>query len=160
MIVIADTSVLIALGAAERLDLLHKLWKVVFVPQRVLAEISVGRPGYSEVVKAVENGWLKVCPFSEEDTFLPLDPTSGEAHCLLLAQKMEADLTLIDDLFARKVAVSAGFKISGSVGVIMLSLRRNLLSVKEVYEILDAWRIIGFRLSKKLVQMILDEASR
>ncbi len=37
---VADTSVLIALGAAGHLDLLHKMWEVIFIPRAVLEEVS------------------------------------------------------------------------------------------------------------------------
>ncbi len=37
---VADTSVLIALGAAGHLDLLHKMWEVIFIPRAVLEEVQ------------------------------------------------------------------------------------------------------------------------
>lgn len=87
---------LIALGVAGKLDLLRNLWEVVLIPPEVLKEVGVNKPGYTEVMRAVSEGWLKVGSSDEKGSVvLPLAPTSGEAKCLLLAKKMKADLVLI-----------------------------------------------------------------
>lgn len=159
MKVVVDATVLIALGAAGQIGLLHSLWEAIFVPPAVLAEVEKGKPGYDEVQWARTEGWLverlpKLLQVKESP---PLKAGSGEAECLRLAREVNADLILTDDMRARKAAENAGFVVLGSVGVILKSFRISLLTRQQVLQTLEAWQTINFRLNEDIVEQITRE---
>ena len=114
---VADTSVLIALGAAGHLDLLHKMWEVIFIPGAVLEEVQPERPGYAAVQEAIEQGWLKVVK-TQVPVSLPVWMGTGETECLALARQIASDVVLMDEIRARKIILSHGFRVAGSVGIV------------------------------------------
>lgn len=152
MIVISDTSVLVELAVVQKLDLLQKLWKVVFIPMEVLREVKPGKPGYAEVEAAIAAGWLKVKPHSSPS--LP----RGEDGCLSLARELGANLVLADDEKARKKLSAAGFTVSGAAGVLVVGLRHNHVSGMEILSALQTWEKLGFRLSRGLVRLLQEKA--
>ena len=152
MIAIADTSVLIALGAVGKLDLLQKMWKVVFVPPAVLREIATEKPGSVPVFKAITEGWLVVKPVKDKFAFHGLGP--GETECLLLAQKIRPDAVLMDEARGRKIALSKGFRVIGTVGIVLKGLKSGTLTRADVPLILKKWGEINFRLSTDLVHLL------
>lgn len=152
MIVISDTSVLVGLAAAQKLDLLQKLWKVVFIPQEVLREIKPGKPGHAEVQAAIAAGWLKVKPHGGPSLSM------GEDGCLFLARELNAGLVLVDDEKARKKLSAAGFTVSGAVGVLVAGLRHNHVDGQEIPPIIQVWEKLGFRLSRELARLLQEEA--
>jgi predicted nucleic acid-binding protein len=61
MIVVSDTSPIINLAAVGQLELLHKIYGEIAIPQAVYHEIVVigaGQPGATEVIRScLKNGW-------------------------------------------------------------------------------------------------------
>ena len=143
MIVITNSGPLIALGKLSLLNLLEPLYKEVMLPARVYDEV-IGRgtkQGYLDTVQAklaVHRGYLLMRPVMLNDAgidFLPLDP--GEKAVLNLALENKADLVLMDDMLARKQARNLGFKVTGTLGIIVSAYRKNLLSLDELRIIFD-----------------------
>ena len=56
----------------------------------------------------------------------------GEAAAITLAQQEGIVLFFTDDLVARLVAISLGFKVHGSVGILLRAFRENLLTKDDV----------------------------
>ena len=152
MIVISDASVLVGLAVVQKLGLLQKLWKVVFIPPEVLREVKPGKPGYTEVQAAIAAGWLRVRPHSS------LSLSRGEDGCLALARELGADLVLADDLKARKKLSAAGLRISGAVGVLVTALRYGHVHGPEALSVLETWERLGFRLSRGLIRFLQEKA--
>ena len=59
VIVVSDTSPLIALSHVGLFDLPKELWGELYIPQAVRSEIKKD-PGRKELEEAVRNGWLVV----------------------------------------------------------------------------------------------------
>lgn len=142
MIVIADASPLVALSTCSCLPLLEQLFGQVRVPEAVFYEVSV--PGKSEAPSL--NAYLqgKVLAASLEN--FPIYPTTGlglgEREAMALYLSLSADLLLVDDRRAKKVAYSNGLEVMGSVGVLLLAKQRGLLThVKTLLDILAASEI-------------------
>jgi predicted nucleic acid-binding protein len=108
VIVVSNSSPLIALSRIGRLDLLASFYKRILVPAEVYHEVTVdgrGLPGAEEVRKAV---WVEVAPRTS-----PMDPSleqacqglgAGERGAILLAKSLPADLVLLDESKARCTA--------------------------------------------------------
>ena len=109
MIVVSNSSPLIALARIGRLNLLASFCKRILIPAEVQYEVTVagrGLPGAEEVRKAP---WIEVVPQKS-----PADPSltqacqslgAGERGAILLAKSLEADLVLLDDRKARRVGM-------------------------------------------------------
>lgn len=156
MIVVADASVLIALAACGKLDLLRQLWKVVFIPPAVRNEVvQEGKVGAEEIERAISEGWIIVQSVASEEK-----PGStlgkGESECFALAGQMRADLILLDDNYARRKAERLGFRRVGTIGIFLAGIGKGLIAREELPLLLDRLSSIDFRLSPKLKQMLFN----
>lgn len=132
MIVVSNSSPLIALARIGRLTLLHSFYKRILVPAEVHDEVTVagrGLPGAEEVGHA---GWIEVAAQASL-----VDPSleraceslgAGERSAIVLAKSLPADLLLLDEWKARRIAREVGLAITGCLGVLEAGARRGLVS--------------------------------
>jgi predicted nucleic acid-binding protein len=130
--VVADSSPLIILAKLSLFDLLPKLYPHVYISAEVYAEVVVagaGLPGASNVAEAE---WIEVKPIRNPaqlaTAVTKFNLGVGELSTIILARELKAELTLIDDLRARRLAKSAGFEVRGAVGILELLYRRRDIS--------------------------------
>jgi uncharacterized protein len=154
VIVVSNSSPLIALARIDRLNLLASFYKRILIPTEVQYEVTVagrGLPGAEEVRKA---HWIEVAPQKA-----PGDPSlaqacqglgAGERGAILLAMSLEADLILMDERKARRVARDAGLSVVGCLGILEAGGRRGLVSdLRQAY--IDLLRQ-GVRFDIRLLQ--------
>ena len=158
MKVICDAAVLIGLAKIGKLNLLDKLYKNIYVPWGVYEEVVVrgrGRPGAEEIDQAKWIRKIKVKDRIAVD-LLVSEFGQGESEALVLGKELKADWLILDDARARTAAISAGFRIIGLAGVLLLAKQRNLIEqIKPLYdELMDK----NFRLSDKIMKTILQKA--
>lgn len=153
MVVISDTSVLIALGVAKKINLLHQMWKVIFIPEAVFREIREKEPGSAQVREAVILGWIKV-KHTDEQYFQGLG--LGESSCLELAKAMKADLVLMDERKGRKIARGLGYRVMGTVGIIYECIKAGIVPKNGLPAVLKAWDGINFRLGPEIVEHLKE----
>lgn len=113
MIVVSDASALIALARIGRLDLLRQLAAQVRVPEAVYREVSEAgrsRPG-SEAISGA--AWIPRSAVSDRAAVARLRDRlgAGEAEVIVLARELPADLMILDDATARRVAEAPGLKV-------------------------------------------------
>lgn len=139
-----------------RLELLRDLFGTVLVPQTVYTEVvrpGSGLPGEREVGEA---DWIKVQPVGNTGFVrvlgLELDP--GESEAIVLAMESGADLLLIDERKARRVASRLGLKVAGTTGLLVLAKQKGLLPA--IRPVLDALGIhAGFRVGSGVYEQAL-----
>lgn len=131
MIVVSNSSPLVALARIHRLDLLANLYQRILIPAEVHQEVTVagrGLPGAEEVLRA---GLIAVATSNT-----PLDSTleqacqtlgAGERGAILLARSLKADLILLDEGKARRIARDAGLPVLGCLGVLEAGVRKGFL---------------------------------
>lgn len=147
MIVVSDTSPLIALAHLGRLAMLETLFARIMLP-----------PGVDEEFRRFEQG--RFARLREETTFLdvraPRDVARveqlatrldrGESEALALALELRPDAVLVDELAARKTAASLGFTCIGTLAVLVLAKNAGLL--QEVGPLIDRLQSeLDFRVS-------------
>jgi predicted nucleic acid-binding protein len=130
--VVSDSSPLITLAKIGRLELLHRLYRTMLITPQVYGEVvMVGaeRAGSVEVsasqwieVKAIRN--LEVLTAARENFGLGI----GETSAIILGAEVNADIVLIDEIKARKVARGQGLAVLGCVGVLEDAYNSRLLS--------------------------------
>jgi len=135
--VICDAGPFIHLDELNCLDLLAD-FKEIIVPLVVEKEISEHRPS------ALQNQGLNINRSSERNdigeellTLLRIfSLDAGEIEALALMEKNPQHIFLTDDAAARLVAVQMKFKVHGTVGVLIRSIRRRLRKPEEILYIL------------------------
>ena len=164
MIVISNASPLIYLAKANRIHLLKDLFEKIIIPTEVYNEVVTRglKDNFSDarlVESAVKEGWIEVVKLSESTRKNVLDFEEldyGEIAVLKLAGTYPDCLILIDDASARKIAESLGYKVKGTLYVILLATRRKIISEKTAYEIINSLVSSGFRISIELYLKIIE----
>ncbi len=135
-LVVTDASPLIALVRIGRDGLLPRLFDRVLAPRAVAAEVG-SLPTFVEVMDAPEA--------IAAELRQSLDP--GESDAIALAEALGAVL-LVDERKGRRVALSRGLAVRGTVGVLLLALEDGLITA--VRPELDALIAAGFHIGEAL----------
>lgn len=96
--------------------------------------------------------WARICPAATIDPSLPLG--KGEREAICLARELRADVLLLDDKKARRIAQEHGLGVAGTLAVLCVAHDRGLVQLREVIREL---RDCGFRLSEKLARQVCPE---
>ncbi|NCP16389.1 hypothetical protein GW866_05025 [bacterium] len=124
------------------------------MPTAVWREVVVegeNRSGAVEVQQAHDNGWIEILEPSDQTLLrlLKQDLHEGEAEVIALALELQADLVLLDETEARKVAELYQLQKTGVVGLLirakyMRCIFALVCAVKMYYNlvILTCWRQI------------------
>jgi len=154
MIAVADTSPLCYLILIGEIDLLPKLFSQVLAPQAVLAELL-----HTDAPAAVR-GWASNLPsWISTQQFPDSAPSgleklqAGEKAAILLAETIEADIVLLDEKAARRVAADRGLRVTGILGILGEAATRRLV---ELAPAIDRLRMTSFRASPALLKATLD----
>lgn len=159
MIVVSNSSPLIALARVNQLPLLQKLDTELCLPAAVWNEVvvqGVGQPGAVAVQGAA---WIRQCAVKNAPLVISLrqDLGAGEAEAIALAQELPADLPVLDERHARETARLLSIPVTGVLGVLVEAKNRGLLpAVKPVAHDLRA--LAGFHLSPGLEAAVLKQA--
>lgn len=123
--VVSNTTPLIALAEIGKLDVLHKLYGEILIPEAVRREI-IQEPARSETQRA---GWIltRSIRYPENKEFYRARLHSGEVEAILLAHEEQADLLIIDDNAAKKAAKSTGLKVTGTLGVLLRAKQEGII---------------------------------
>jgi uncharacterized protein len=159
IVVVSNTSPLIALSAIGRFSLLHDLYGQIWIPDAVRREIrgtTPGRAGFAEVEAAA---WVTTQPAQGDFLRRALESEldRGEAEAIALASELRADFLLMDERRGRRVAGRFGIRVLGVLGVLLEAKQKGLLpKVEDALE--DLLKKAGFRISAALYQRALEEA--
>ncbi len=157
ILVVSNSSVIIALARICRLDLLKKLFKKVILPEAVWREVIVeGKPSREKIIRAE---FLHTEKTSNRRLVALLEEfvDTGEAEAIVLALERNADFLLIDDRDARSLAKKLGLQVMGTLGVIALAKYEGL--IPKAKPIIDKLVESGFWISMRLLEEFLRELS-
>lgn len=157
MIAVADASPLCYLVLIGEIDLLPKLFHQVAAPQAVIAELL------HEDAPASVRTWASNLPLWIAVKESPLSASAGleklqagERAAILLAESMRADIILLDEKAARRVAAYRDIRVTGLLGVLGEAATRGLV---ELAPAIDRLRLTSFRSSPALLKATLDRFS-
>ena len=122
MLIICDTSPITNLIQLSQLDLLHRLFGEIIIPDKVFEELAIYENQGSEITA---RSWISVKAVKDRAAVKALenqlDP--GEAEAIILAKEMRADLLIVDERKGRKIAKAHG--LASSVYSVCLSKGRR-----------------------------------
>lgn len=160
MLVVADTSPLNYLVWIGHVALLPQLYDRVLVPSDVHRELlDGGAPAATREWASQLPSWAEIVEPQQhllEDADWK-DLGAGERAALAVAAARQPVFLLIDEWAARTLAQGRGFLVTGTLGVLDLAARRNLVCLADAIAKL---RRTSFRYPKRLVDELLAEHAR
>lgn len=142
------------------LDLLRKLYEVVYIPQAVFDEIVIKGEGQIGAEEIKNSEWIKVLPVQNrllvKSLFLQLD--IGESEAIVLAIEHSANLVLLDEKRGRNIASEFNLRPFGLLGVLVQAKKLGL--ILEIKPLIDKLRhVAGFWIDNKLYQAVLNSVN-
>ncbi|RLC08875.1 MAG: DUF3368 domain-containing protein [Deltaproteobacteria bacterium] len=155
MKIVADSSPLIGFAILDRLDLLMLIFSEIYIPQAVLAEVSIWNKPYSRQLEAFSKEKLKYVRDRAEVRKLMNDIDSGEAEAIVLALENGIRDILLDDPKGRRIARDKELCPIGTIGVLLEAKKSGYINqVKPRLDKLIANRIrIGTNLYRKALEL-------
>ena len=147
-VVIADASCLILLTNLDKLDILAMIYGDVWITQAVRAEYGLPLPSFISVHDPIDLVTLN-------SLLQSLDP--GEASSIALAIENPGCRIIIDEKKGRRVALSMGLDLTGTLGVLTEAAKINLLKIDA--QVVEKLEFLGFRLSADLKNEFLSGSS-
>jgi predicted nucleic acid-binding protein len=156
MSVISNTTVLSNFASIGQLDVLRRLYQILYIPTEVYEEITTGlEEGYlfyrdtlSVIYPFSDTGWLHLASMETAELRqfgeLPSRLHKGEAACLAIAEHRHWTL-LTDDNAARVEAARCRIRVSGSIGCLVLAVERGLATLEQANEWLNEMIRLDYR---------------
>ncbi|MGI0479734.1 DUF3368 domain-containing protein [Geminocystis sp. CENA526] len=156
MIIIADTSPLCYLIIIDCINILPELYGKIIIPEVVYQELT-NQCSPKKVREYLKNKpeWL-VIKNHQEKIDLELDKLDkGEKSAIILAEEVKADLIILDEKLARKVAKNRNLKIIGLLGILYDGCLAGLIEVNKFKELEKT----NFFISPKLLENIINKVN-
>ncbi len=159
MIVVADTSPITALLHIKQISLLKILYKQVFIPATVAAELNTLISfGYDLSFLKEEDYIIREALNKVFIEKLNKHLDLGEAEAIALAKELNADLLLIDEKLGKQYAEVEHITCKGVVGILIEAKLKGLIpQIKPLLD--DLVNNLKFRLSDKIYKLALQKAN-
>lgn len=155
MLIVADSSALVALATCDALNFLTALYDDVKVPQAVYHEVTVsGKPEARLLAAFLEERVVTVD--SAQFVFTAGGLGRGEIEAMLLYKNLAADYLLIDDRRARAIAESNEIRCVGALGILLLAKHQNLIT--QIAPFIDILRNSSLHYGPNLLEKTLQLA--
>lgn len=156
MIVVADSSPLNYLILLEQTALLHRLYGSVLVPEAVVVELRATRAlqPLREWIRKPPS-WIEIVEVSDNEVAsVACDLDRGERSAIALAERVRADLILIDEVDGRIEAARRSFRVTGTLGVLRAAAGEGLIDVRSV---LDRLATTNFYADEQLLSKLFEK---
>lgn len=144
-IVIADASCLILLTNLGQLDTLGKLYGDIWITKAVLAEYRLSLPSFISIKNPTDLAKFR-------DLLQTLD--SGEASSIALALEHPGCKIVIDERKGRRIALSLGLDLTGTLGVLTDAAKSGLITID--VHLVKRLEEVGFYVSDQLKEEFLS----
>ncbi len=153
--IISDATTLIVLEKQRKLSLLCQLFEKVIIPETVYQELMAGLPtgAVLDTVACIE---VETVALSERLANLLIVLDQGEAEAIELAISKQFPL-IIDEKKGRKIAQQMGLIITGLAGLLILAVKKEIITALQVEIILNDAIKQGYRLSDSLYQQTIEK---
>jgi len=165
-VVVCDSGPLIYLSRIGQIQLLRKLFGSVLIPVSVYRETvqeakAMRKPGVSTVEKAINDGWMQVIDVSASEMELVKKLAENEsievedAEVIFLAKKHSTSL-VTNDKWLVKIAVSLGINSFWTTTLILLAVKKKVLSKNQGRKVLRKLVLSGLHLRTDVYEAILS----
>lgn len=163
MIVVSDTTPLISLMKIDRLELVYQLFGEVQIPNAVFEELVINSRFPSESKQIRECPFIKKVNVADLDSIRLLQRSTGldagESEAIVLSDSINASLLLMDEAKGRQVAMQMGIRIMGTIGMLLVAYKEDLLSKEEILQCIEILKRNGRHISGRLYEQLLEKIS-
>ncbi len=160
MIVVSDSTPLITLMKAARIDLLHDLFGEVVIPEAVYQELTINSNFPDEAKMIRDSVFIRVVQVEDRKTVSVLQRATGldlgESEAIVYADDNHADVLLMDEASGRRVALDMGIEIMGSIGILVTAFKGGYISVMEAEEAFQKIKNAKRHISEHLISDALE----
>lgn len=159
MIVVSNSSPLIALSIADSLDLLRALYVTIHIPEAVYHEVVIRGAGLPGATAIANTPWIVQQPIANQQNLAQLLSAGldkGESEAIVLASELSAGLLILDESHARAVARQRGLQVTGTIGVLIAA--KNVGMVAAIKPLLAQLSAGGFYISPQIIVHALQLA--
>ena len=161
MIVVSDTSPLIALMKAKQLKLLEDLYGTVVIPQAVYEELT-GNSKYPEEAEQIKgSSFLKVVTIKDSRSVRLFQQITGldrgESEAIKYAADNNADLVLVDEVSGRRTAKMMELNCIGSLGVLLAAYKNKLINEGDVRAAIEQMKSSNIYFDDSLIDTVLKQ---
>lgn len=164
MLVISDTTPIISLMKAEKLELLQKMFETVIVPDAVYYELTENPLYSTEASQIISCSFIHKEKVDNEEAVHILRKVTGldagESEAIVMIDEKKADLLLMDEHKGRQIAKKMGITITGTVGILIQAFDENMLTEDEICGCLEKLRESNVRISESLYNLVLKHLDK
>lgn len=161
MIVVSDTTPLISLMKADRLELLEPLFGEVFIPEAVYSELTTNPEFQDEADHIKGCAFINKVSVKEQKAVDVLQRASGldlgESEAIIYADDVKADVLLMDEVKGRQVARAMGLYIMGTIGVLLYAFEKKVITGSDVEDALDRMKKANRHIGEDLINYALSK---
>ena len=124
--VIVNSTPLIILSKIGELEILKNLYGEIIIPRAVFDEVTRKNDFARE--KILKSAWIKIFEVQDKTNrkIYQTKLHEGEVEVMMLSAEISADLLIIDDNAAKKFAKFLGFKVTGTLGILLKAKSEKL----------------------------------
>lgn len=151
MIIIADSSALIALAYCQGLDILSKLFEDIKVPQAVYDEVTETGKIFSDTLTKYLQDRVEFVDINHW-VLTASDLGKGEIEAMALYKHLSADMLLIDDRRARLIAEFNDIQCIGTLGLLLKA--KHTGAIKSITPYLQLLRLSPVYFAESLLEKV------
>jgi len=156
-IVISDSTTLISLINIERFMLLFRFSDTIIITPSVYSEVTIKKSAKRILDEYISLSKVRILEVKNikkvKELLIRLD--LGESESIVLAEEQNLPL-IIDEKKGKKIALSFGLEAIGLIGILLVYKKRGYLSADDIIEIVEELREVDFRVSDKLLGLLLE----
>lgn len=154
MIIISNTTPIIALSSVERADVLKSLFKEIIITEEVREEL-IAKDRYGSKFPFFD--WVKIekVKNKEFNKALALDLGAGEASVIALARELDADFVIIDEKRGNNMAKYFGLTPIRTLAILEAAKNRGVIG--SLKPIIDGMVGKGIWYKKELLEKFLRD---
>lgn len=165
VLAVSDSDILIHLTKLNQLNLLKEQFSRIYISEIVYNEsviqgISREKKDAYTIQEFIETGQIITEKINEKDIKSIINKHNihkGESSILALASKYEVDYCMTNEIRVRNVMKSEGFKVVGTLGIILMAFNTRLIDKKSCLKVLQNIEANSneFRFHPRLIQKVI-----
>ncbi|ACM60704.1 hypothetical protein B0S90_1906 [Caldicellulosiruptor bescii] len=161
MIVVSNTTPIIAFAKINRLEILEYLFGRIYISEGVYKELISNKKFIFEIEQITKSSFIIV---KEAKNRLAVELIQkmhglnmGESESIILFKELGGDLLIMDEKKGRKVASSLDIELTGTLGILLKAKQEGIII--ELKPILEKLIESNIRISHELYKEILKSAN-
>lgn len=153
-----NSSPLIFLDKLGYLNKSLRLFHMVIIPKKVVDEIYAKDDEVKQHIIGLRNQENTI--FGLETNLVKLYEAlterlgKGEAEAISLAIEKNADLVILDDYAARRIAMELGLEVKGTLGIVKKLIEDKKVDIQDADKFYEKLVEIGFRVKRRIFDNI------